>query len=85
MDDLPLQKWILVQFKCLPTGLYRILGYHNSSFPFSIIREFAIPNRPIALVHNMTNSQCSLMVSAEWLRSKDGRYFTARSTASIAI
>ena len=76
---------VRTDFALFRLGSHQLLGYQESTFPFSIVQNLSIPNRPIALVHNMTNSQCSLMVSAEWLRSKDGRYFTTRSTASITI
>ena len=60
-------------------NVYRLFGYHNSGFPFCIIQDLAISNRLIYVVHDMTNFARSLLVSAEWMRSKDGRSFTARS------
>ena len=66
-------------FALFQLGSHQLLRYQESTFPFTMVQILAISSRPIDLVHNMTNFQCSLMVSAEWMRSKDGRYFTARS------
>ena len=66
-------------FALFQLGSHQLLGYQESTFSFSIVQNIATPNKPIDLVHDMTNFACSLIVSAEWMRSKDGGYFTARS------
>ena len=69
---------VRTDFALFRLGSHQLLGYQESTFPFSIVQNLAIPNRPLGVVLDMSNFEHFFFVSAEWMRPKHGWSFTAK-------
>ena len=55
-------KGFRIDFAGFLTGSDQILGYQESIFPFNMVQNIAISNRPLSLVLNLTDSDNFLFV-----------------------
>ena len=63
---------VRTDFALFQLGSHQLLGYQESTFPFSIVQNLAKRNRPLSMVLDTNNFIHFLFALPELMRPKDG-------------